>query len=134
MEQCGIVIEIVIDIVENKAKVLIKTKSGCGDCTRCTSSCTTSTTYVYADNTINAEIGDKVHVTMEKSSYNKMLILAYLFPTISLIIGIFIGVYVFKNELLAILIGFTMCIFTYILFGKFFKNDDYEYKLTKMID
>ncbi len=129
MEQIGTV----ISLDGSKIKVLFNTKLGCGGCAGCKSSCTTGTTFIKIENTINANIGDKVYVTMEKSSYNKMTYLAYLIPTIFLIVGIFIGVYLLKNELLAILIGFVLCFLTYFIFGKLFKNVDFKYKLTKVI-
>jgi len=129
MEQIGVV----ISLNGSKAKVQCQTKLGCDECGACKSSCSTSATFIDAENPINAKIGDKVYVAIEKSSYSKMTYRAYLIPTVFLIIGILFGVYVLKNEILAILIGLASCFLTYFIFKKFFKDIDFEYKLTKII-
>ena len=129
MEQIGVV----ISSNGSGANVRCQVKSGCSGCEGCKSLCSTSTIVINAENSIDAKIGDKVCVTIEKSSYNKMIYRAWLIPTISLIVGILIGVYILKNELLAILIGFAACFLTYFVYGRFFKNADFEYKLIKII-
>ncbi len=128
MEQIGTIIGLKGSIV----KVACKTKLGCGGCAGC-KSCTTDITYIEARNTLHAKLGDEVYIAMEKSSYNKMMYLGYLFPTIFLLIGIIIGIALFKNELIAILLGFLFCVLTYVITGKIFKNFSYEYKLIRFV-
>lgn len=132
MEQIGVIVN------SNGSSVKVRCYAkppGCGGgCAGCKSSCATGiATFIEAENPIDAKIGDKVYVAIEKSSYNKMTYLAYLIPTVFLVIGILLGVYALKNEILAILLGFVLCFSSYVICGKIFKNTSFEYKLTKII-
>ncbi|MCY6959750.1 SoxR reducing system RseC family protein [Clostridium brassicae] len=103
------------------ALVKFKRKSGCGDnCATCKSSCGAKEgVSVEVKNILNGKVGDKVKVSIEEKFLNKMIALVYVFPLIMMIIGIGVGLKIFKDigysnyELFSFLLGMVFLIISY---------------------
>lgn len=133
----------ITDIHGEYASVAFKRKSGCGDnCATCKSSCSAKAgVSVEVKNTLNANVGDQVKVSIEGKLLNKMITLAYVFPLIMLFVGIGVGINIFKGmgnsnyELLSFLLGMVFLAVSYVALNLINKNKakNKEYVL-EMID
>lgn len=63
------------------------------------------------DNTAGAEVGDRISITASNGKVAKASLLAYLFPLILLLVGIFIGSRI--SDLFAIVFGLGFCAAAY---------------------
>lgn len=111
------------------ASVLFQRKSGCGgNCGSCKGGCSSNLVSTEIKNTANASKGDRVLVSMEPNVFSKMIFRAYLLPTIMTILGLIIGILLFKNagfqnyELFGALIGFAFMSAAFIISGKIDKK------------
>ncbi|MSS20294.1 SoxR reducing system RseC family protein [Pseudoramibacter porci] len=75
----------------NTARVIITRHEMCGDCKACELGTSKKTMSVDAKNDINAKVGDKVALEMEFANFMKASGVAYGFPLIGFLLGIFIG-------------------------------------------
>jgi sigma-E factor negative regulatory protein RseC len=89
MKQTGIV----VGLEGDKAKIKMQRHTACGDCGACQVSEKQLKITLEAENTVGAKTGDFVEVDMETLDFLSAVILVYLFPLISLIVGIFAGYY-----------------------------------------
>lgn len=127
-----------------KAYVSFKRKSGCGDsCGSCKSKCGAAFITTEIANPLNARIGDKVDVEIENKSFNKMMFFAYILPLIMMIIGMAVGIKIFKNlgyatyELFGFAVGMVCLGLSYYLLKKIndkMKNNNLSLlKITRII-
>lgn len=127
------------------ASLVFKRKSGCGDnCAHCGSNCSMETSIVDVENTLNASVGDLVQVSLEANSFLKMNLWVYMFPLISMIIGIVVGNSYFSKlnfKNYDILTAFTGIIFLVLSFfilstidKKMSKDSRYKLHMTKIIE
>jgi sigma-E factor negative regulatory protein RseC len=91
MKQTGVV----VGIEGDKAKIKMQRHTACGDCGACQVSESQLKVVLEAENTVGAKTGDFVEVDMEAVDFLSAVVVVYLFPLISLIIGIFAGYYGF---------------------------------------
>lgn len=89
MKQTGIV----VGLEGDKAKIKMQRHTACGDCGACQVSEKQLSVTLEAENTVGAKTGDFVEVDMETMDFLSAVIVVYLFPLISLIVGIFAGYY-----------------------------------------
>ena len=97
MEQQGYIIE----VVDRKtAKLKMQRHSACASCGKCATTSEKKDIIVEVDNTIGAQVGDKVKVNMETVNVLKAAVIVYIVPLLALLIGT-IGTY-FVLDLLKI--------------------------------
>ncbi|SHH51030.1 positive regulator of sigma(E), RseC/MucC [Clostridium collagenovorans DSM 3089] len=118
----------------NQAMVAFIKKSGCGgNCGSCGGGCPKDTLILEIENTQDAKVGDEVTVELSNKHFSKMLVWAYVIPGLMLFLGL-IGTYIIsKNELIALIVGVTLMVLSYVIIGKFNNKDEKEYDF-KMIN
>lgn len=89
MKQTGLVVE----LVDNKAKIRMQRHTACGDCGACQVGPNQLKLVLEAENVVGAKPGDMVEVDMETLDFLSAAIVIYLYPLIALIAGIFGGFY-----------------------------------------
>ena len=72
-------------------------------------------------NTLSAQIGDQVEISIPKASITKASLLVYWFPLFSLMVGALLGDYLFKTEVATIFTSFVGLAFSYFVI-KFYNN------------
>ena len=95
MEQIGVITK----IFDDKAQVEVKRMSGWGEhCKGCGSSCDTPKHIIVLKNNIGAKVGDMVEIKGKTKEILKYMMLIYFVPFIMMLIGIFVGINVFKGK------------------------------------
>ncbi|HZJ76100.1 MAG TPA: SoxR reducing system RseC family protein [Oscillospiraceae bacterium] len=87
MKQNGII----VSIDKDRAKVVLKRQSSCGDCKACKLGRDDMNMEINAINSINAKIGDRVEIDMDYRNVLAAAFIAYALPLFALIGGVFIG-------------------------------------------
>lgn len=124
------------------ASVVFKRKSGCGDnCASCKSACASAAVTNKIENTLGANKGDRVKVSIEEKIFNKMLLLAYTFPLIMMVVGIGIGTVVFKGagyanyEFLSFILGMILLVISYVILSVLNKkNKKNKNEILRMVE
>lgn len=94
MEQVGLVKK----VSKGRAEVEVRRMSGCGEnCKGCSSGCNTPNHIVVLPNNIDAKVGDLVEIKGETKSILKYTMVVYMIPFTMLILGIVIGMNIFKG-------------------------------------
>ncbi|GAA0125046.1 MULTISPECIES: SoxR reducing system RseC family protein [Clostridium] len=137
MEQNGVVKRINGDIAE----IAFIKKSGCGgNCGSCKSPCPSDTIIIPVQNTLDANVGDAITVSVNNKAFSSMTFWAYVFPTIMTLIGLFGGVFTFKAlnisnyELFGAIIGLVFLVVSFLLSSKLnkkSKDGSYDFKMIK---
>lgn len=65
------------------------------------------------ENTVSAEVGDRVTLATATGKIAKASMLAYLFPLLMLLLGIFVGSRI--SDICAILFGIGLCLLAYLV-------------------
>lgn len=86
---------LVIGLEGNMAKIRMQRHTACGDCGACMVSKNQLNVTLEAENTVGAKTGDFVEINMETIDFLSAVMLIYVFPLITLIVGIFAGYYGF---------------------------------------
>ena len=97
MEQQGYIIEV---IDKKTAKLKMQRHSACASCGKCATTSEKKDIIVEVDNTLGAQVGDKVKVNMETVNVLKAAAIVYIVPLVALLVGT-IGTY-FVLDLLKI--------------------------------
>lgn len=104
------------------ASVVFQRKSGCGgNCGSCKGGCESTALTTEIENTLGANKGDRVKVSIEEKTFNKMVLLAYVFPLVMMAIGIGVGTVVFKGagyanyEMLSFILGMMLLAVSYLI-------------------
>lgn len=124
------------------ASVVFKRKSGCGDnCASCKAACASAAVTNKIENILGANKGDRVKVSIEEKLFNKMLLLAYIFPLIMMVVGIGIGTVVFKQadysnyEILSFMLGMILLTISYLILNVFNKkNEKNKEQILRMVE
>ncbi len=124
MNQIGTVIEV---LKNNKAKVLMRKHSACGDCGACQHGKENMQLNIVALNPVSAKSGDRVEVDMETQDVLGAAFIVYVIPLFIMVLGVVIGNSLLKNlhiansEVYSALIGLLLMA---ISFGviKFFEG------------
>lgn len=126
------------------ASVVFNRKSGCGgNCGSCKGGCSSNIITTQIKNTLNACQGDKLKVMMNSNSFYKMIFWAYIFPSITFVLGLVLGITYFQKsgyenyELLGGLVGFAFLLVSYMFSSKIDKKarktNEYELQMVKII-
>lgn len=83
----------VIGVEDELATVLIMRSTACGECGVCQVGRDKLEMIMTADNSVGAKVGDEVEVDMENVNFLTVMLIAYGFPLLALILGIFGGYY-----------------------------------------
>lgn len=81
----------VVKIREKTAFVKFKRSSACGRCRACGMLSNQNEIVVQMDNTLNAVAGDLVAVSIGMKKAMRASLLAYVFPLMMLVLGVFVG-------------------------------------------
>ncbi|MEW8993165.1 SoxR reducing system RseC family protein [Clostridium sp.] len=135
MQEEGIIKKINGDI----ATVAFVKKGGCGGgCSSCKSGCPKDTILVDLKNTEQANIGERVLVSMDNKVFSNMTFWAYAFPTIVTVIALVICLYIFNklnlanSEVYSVLLALVAMVISYVLSSKLNKKQDkYSFKMIK---
>ena len=87
MKQSGII----VSVDEDRARVMLRRQSFCGDCKACKLGRDDMNMEINAINSVNAKIGDRVEIDMDHRNVLVAAFIAYVLPLFALIGGIFIG-------------------------------------------
>lgn len=143
MNQRGFIIEIVDNTT---AKMIMQRHSACASCGKCnklSSEC--QDLVVEVDNSIGAQKGDHVEVSMESVKMIKATMLAYFLPLVFLLIGT-VGTYYILNlikftdkiEVISGIVGLLCTFISYLILNikdkKFKESRDYIPKITRIIE
>lgn len=111
MEQVGRIVEIVGD----KAKVLVKRGEVCGKCGGCGISLSgKGENYLQALNTVNATVGQTVRVTSDTGQVLKASFVVYIVPILSLLTGIWLG-QLLDGDLSGLILGVVFLLLSYLV-------------------
>lgn len=111
MEQTGQVVEIIGD----KAKVLVRRHDVCSKCGGCGISLSgKGENFVEALNTVNAAVGQTVRVTSDTGQVLKASFVVYIVPVLFLLAGIALGKQ-FGGEPAGLIIGVIFLLLSYLL-------------------
>lgn len=95
MEQIGYVRR----TFEDMAEVEVRRISGCGGgCSSCGGGCNTPSVVVSLKNSIDAKVGDYVEIKGEPNQIIKYALILYMIPFAMLIMGIVLGMALFKSR------------------------------------
>ncbi|MBU5483110.1 SoxR reducing system RseC family protein [Clostridium sp. MSJ-11] len=96
----------VTSINGDKVNVIFKRMSGCGDnCSTCSGHCESPPLILDMDNMISAKPGDVVEVVMEDDTFFKLTFFAYALPLMLMLLGIAVGYFLTKSELVSAFSG-----------------------------
>jgi len=84
----------VVQVEKDTAYVLFKRSSACGKCQACGMLKDMSEITVSVENTLRAQEGDQVALQFSDGQFFKSSLMAYIFPLIMLITGVFLGYYI----------------------------------------
>lgn len=118
MEQIGFVVSVDKDM----AKILVRRASACGEnCASCGSNCNSKSIALELKNTLGAKPGDYVALKAHTNQILKSAAVAYLIPLLVMILGIIIGINIFKSigyanyETYGFIMGLLFLGFSYIM-------------------
>jgi sigma-E factor negative regulatory protein RseC len=83
----------VIKIEEDQATIMIVRGTACGECGACQVGKDKLQMVMTADNNVGAQVGDEVEIDLENVSFMTAMLIAYGFPLLALMAGIFGGYY-----------------------------------------
>ncbi len=86
--------------------------------------------YLELENTVGANVGDKVLVKIEPSNL-KISAILYGLPSLLFIIGIFVGYFLFHSEIFAFFLGFSFLVISFLAVKSLLKK--YKPKIEKII-
>lgn len=78
----------IIEINDNKAKVMIQRNTACGSCGACQIGQDNLNMILLAENCINGKVGDEVEIDLKTSNFLLATGIAYGIPLLSLMLGI----------------------------------------------
>lgn len=133
MNQTGHIVEIKD---ETTALFQMKRLSAWATCKKCLSSMSSESEeiIVEVDNSIGAEVGDKVEVSMEQINVIQAVALVYAMPLFFLLLGVIGSSYVlklvdiqFSKEIISAIVGITFMATSYL----YLKKNDKKFKESK---
>lgn len=83
----------VIKIEEDQATIMIQRSTACGECGNCQVGREKLQMVMTADNEVGAMVGDEVEIDLENVNFMTAMLIAYGFPLLALMVGIFGGYY-----------------------------------------
>lgn len=134
MDRAGII----VDQMGEYSKVKLVRHTACGNCGACQLGDEQKDIMLIAKNTISAEKGDMVEVTMATNSVLSAAFIMYVIPLVGLLVGLLIGQMFFDgNDVLTALMGIIVMAFTFFVIKlnekKFLKNDKYTAQILRIL-
>jgi sigma-E factor negative regulatory protein RseC len=127
IEETGVIVE------KNDlyAKIQVERKEACKGCAA-KSVChpfdeSENLVEIFAKNSVNAQIGDKVKVAIPEITFLKASFITYLIPVIFLFVGSFVGELLFHSDILNFLIGSIFFIVSFFLIHSYSKKKHNEF-------
>lgn len=122
MEQQGYI----VDIVDNKtAKLKMQRHSACASCGKCATTSEKKDIIVEVDNTIGAQVGDRVKVNMETVNVLKAAAIVYMLPLLFLLVGTITTYFILGSisyngnvELFSGMIGLILMLLAFLILKK----------------
>lgn len=122
MEQQGYI----VDIVDNKtAKLKMQRHSACASCGKCATTSEKKDIIVEVDNTIGAQVGDRVKVNMETVNVLKAAAIVYMLPLLFLLVGTITTYFILDSisynvnvELFSGMIGLILMLLAFLILKK----------------
>lgn len=113
----------VISVKGKLAEVSLHRPDACGHCNACSIGVESKATVLEVENICGAEIGETVEISLEESNFLLAVLIMYIIPLISLLIGIGLGYFIgdkigIDQELTALVLGFALLAITYVLIRK----------------
>lgn len=134
---------VVVESKEETAIVHIGRNTACENCGACHFDEKTMNLKITAVNNIGAKVGDQVELSMDNVNFFRASFFLYGLPLIALLIGLFIGIYVFQSmalelyDIYAILLGLGFMTITFLLLRmnkeRFAENSRYMSEITSVI-
>lgn len=122
MEQIGLVTK----KNKNTVEVSVQRMSQCGhNCSDCSGGCDTGSLKLEIENILNADVGDKIVLYTADKKIIKQAYIAYTIPLLFLILGVLIGMLIFKSEGIAIALSIVFMGISYFvlrLYDNYFKK------------
>ncbi len=119
----------VIERKDSTIVVRLERQEACAKCRACVAGLESKDMFIEAENLCDADVGDWVNITLEQSRFLKAVIIVYTLPLIAMLIGLFLGYYIFQNEVGALIVGFafiTTAFLTIKLNNKRFNSGKYR--------
>lgn len=134
MDRAGIV----VDQMGEYSKVKLVRHTACGNCGACQLGDEQKDIMLIAKNTVCAQKGDMVEVSMATNSVLSAAFIMYVIPLAGLLIGLLIGQMLFKSsDILTAFIGIGVMAFTFFMIKlnekKFLKNDKYTAQILRIL-
>ncbi len=133
---------VVVEVENEKAFVHIARNTACENCGACHFDEKTLNLKVTAVNHIGAIVGDRVELSMENVNFFRASFFLYGIPLLSLLAGIFLGIFIFQGmgseyyDLFAIAIGLVFMTIAYVVLRlnkeKFADNSRYMSVITSV--
>lgn len=116
----------VVGVSGNKLKLSFSRQSLCKRCGACQVS-DDGSMYLELENTIGARIGDKILLKISPSNL-KISVFIYGIPSLLLVIGIFLGYFLFNSDILGIITGVIFWFISFLFMKIFAKAYNPEIK------
>lgn len=136
MKQCGLVIE----TLENTAKVRMQRHSSCAGCNACKMGSSEKPIELEALNTPKAAVGQMVEVEMEHQHVLLAAFLMYVFPLLFLVVGVVVGHYGLRAlgvvqyaDLFTALIAFAFTAAAYLILNRSERKQQFKEKMLPVI-
>ncbi len=130
-----------ITIDQNKAILSVPRSSSCGEnCGSCSGHCEVSKMEIDVENSLHAEIGDRVEIESETKVILSAAFLVYIIPIITLLIGVMITNVVMakmsypNNDFISMVVGLVFMALTFFGINRHQKwKDKKQVQMFKMI-
>ena len=123
----------------NRLVIKLQRQEACAKCRACSAGMKSKEMLLQAENLCNADIGDKVEVSLEESDFMKAVLIMYGIP-FSCFIGGIMGTYFLlqtnaHRDIISFCVGFVLVVISYLIihcFEPHFKKDNYVPKAIKI--
>ncbi len=136
MKQCGLVIE----TLENTAKVRMQRHASCAGCNACKMGASEKPIELEALNPRKASTGQMVEVEMEHQHVLLAAFLMYVFPLVFLVVGVVVGHYGLRAmgvikyaDVFTALIAFAFTAAAYLILNRSERKDKFKEKMLPVI-
>ncbi len=103
----------VVEVFDNKIKVSLKRTEACAKCRACTAGFEQSEMFIIAKNECGAKSGDFVNIELDSVYFFRAVLIMYLIPLVTLVLGFVFGEKLTGSELMSFIIGIAFLLLTY---------------------
>ncbi len=127
----------VAEVANGQAKVIFARTSACKNCGACIKA-GPEEMLVTVENTLNAEVGDTVAVSMNSSSFMGATLIMYGVPLLALLFGLFIPILLGASDWVAALSGIACAVMAYGVISafepKFKKSPKFGHRMDHIVN